>query len=108
MEGPDHILSSDKQEMSELVKIRNHVHVSLGDGVKQPAPVEIQQINRQRKSLFTKKLIRKGETLSLDNVTIKGPGLGLLPKYLPVILGKKVTKDVSEDTAITFDEITSS
>ena len=27
--------------------------------------------------------------LSLENITIKGPGLGLMPKFFPIILGKK-------------------
>jgi sialic acid synthase SpsE/protoporphyrinogen oxidase len=108
MEGPDHILSSNYDEMKKLVDIRNDVYISLGNGIKQPAPVEIQQINKQRKSLFAKTDIKKGEILTLENITIKGPGIGLMPKFLPIILGKKATTDVPYDTAITFDEITTS
>jgi sialic acid synthase SpsE/protoporphyrinogen oxidase len=105
MEGPDHILSSDPKEMLELVKLRNKIYLSLGNGVKKPASIEIQQINKQRKSLFSKKSIKKGEMLSLENITIKGPGLGLMPKFLPIILGKKAARDILQDSAITFDDL---
>ena len=43
--------------------------------------------------------------LTLENVTIKGPGLGLLPKYLPIVLGKKVTIDIDNDLPITWDSL---
>ena len=91
--------------MKELVDLRNKVYLALGNGVKKPAAIEIQQINKQRKSLYSKKVIKKGEILTLDNITIKGPGLGLLPKYFPIILGKKATRDISQDSAITFDDL---
>ena len=91
--------------MRELVELRNKVYLSLGSGVKKPAAIEIQQINKQRKSLYTKKPIRKGEVLSLENITIKGPGLGLMPKFFPIILGKKASRDIAQDSAITFDDL---
>ncbi len=105
MEGPDHILSSDTQEMKEIVFNRNNIFLGLGDGIKRPTPIEYRQINTQRKAIFTKCKIKKGETLSLENVTIKGPGLGLLPKYLPIVLGKKVTIDIDNDLPITWDSL---
>jgi len=108
MEGPDHILSSDPKEMKKLVSARNNVFLALGDGIKKPASIEYQQINRQRKSLFARQNIKKGETLDLDNVAIKGPGLGMQPKYLPLVLGKKVIRPIESDMPITWDDILTS
>ena len=108
MEGKsDHILSSDTQEMKEIVFNRNNIFLGLGDGIKRPTPIEYRQINTQRKKrIFTKCKIKKGETLSLENVTIKGKkGLGLLPKYLPIVLGKKVSIDIDNDLPITWDSL---
>ena len=105
MEGPDHILSSDMAEMREIVANRNKIFISLGDGVKRPASIEYKQINLQRKSIFSKILIRNNEILTLDNISIKGPGHGLLPKYLPIILGKRVTTDILPDTPITWEDV---
>ena len=107
MEGPDHVLSADPKEMKTIVSDRNKIFIALGDGVKRPAPIEYRQINSQRKSIFAKTQIKKGEILTLENITIKGPGLGLLPKYLSIILGKKVTKDIDSDLPITWDIVLS-
>ena len=65
------------------------------------------QINLQRKSLFTSQALQKNDALTLENIAIKGPGHGLLPKYLPVILGKRVTKDIEKDMPITWDDVLS-
>ena len=91
--------------MKHIVSNRNNIFLGLGDGIKRPTPIEYRQINTQRKAIFTKCEIKKGEVLSLDNVTIKGPGLGLLPKYLPIVLGKKITSDLEGDTPITWDSL---
>jgi sialic acid synthase SpsE len=102
-EGADHILSAEPEEMEDIVNSRDIIFSAMGSGVKKPRSVENTSINLQRKSIFTKKLIKKGELISLDNITIKGPGHGLLPKYLDLILGKKVTSDISSDEPITWD-----
>ena len=107
LEGPDHIHSSNPSEMKKIIQMRNDIVVGLGDGIKRPAPIEYEQINLQRKSIFAKKTIKKNEILNLNNIIIKGPGHGLLPRYLPIILGKKVTKSIKSDTPITWDDILS-
>ena len=54
-EGPDHILSSDPKEMRELVE-QETKHLSL-EVLPKPAAIEIQQINKQRKSYTQKNLL---------------------------------------------------
>lgn len=105
LEGPDHVHSADVAEMKEIIQMRNDIFVALGDGIKKPSPIEYEQINTQRKSIFAKKDIANDEALSLENIVIKGPGHGLLPRYLPIILGKKTTKKIEEDSPITWDHI---
>ena len=121
MEGPDHMLSSDRIEISNLVKFKKfynkfniwfkkrkkkekeQIKLILGDGVKKIQPNEYITINSQKKSLYAKKNIKKGEKFTKSNVTIKGPAGGLLPKYIEVIINKKTTKKVQKDEPITWD-----
>ncbi|MBN4080848.1 N-acetylneuraminate synthase family protein [Caldithrix abyssi] len=105
LEGPDHVLSLDPEGMAQLSKDRNTIITALGTGIKKIMPSEYLQINRQRKSIFTSSKIKKGETISLDNIVIKGPGHGLLPKYFQVVLGKKVTRDIEADSPLTWDDV---
>ena len=104
-EGPDHILSLEPKEMSEFVDARNNIFSALGTGIKRPAPSEYLSINIQRKSIFTKSKIKAGERFTLDNLTIKGPGHGLYPKYYHLILGRKASRDVDADVPLTWDDL---
>ena len=120
MEGPDHILSSTKDEMKELVKSKKNynkyqywakklnsyekkkVSIIIGDGIKKIQPNEYLTINSQKKSLYAKRNIKKGEKFSLNNITIKGPAGGLLPKFLNVIKNRKSVTRIAKDEPITW------
>ena len=108
LEGSDHALSADVNDLNNLVRTRDTIYSAMGSGVKKATMIESLAINAQRKSIFTRTKLLKGETITLGNVTIKGPGHGLMPKYLDLVLGKKVTKDIEADSPITWDEILSS
>jgi len=103
LEGPDHILSSEPKEMKKLVDISKNSQNILGDGVKRIQPSEYIVINSQRKSLYAKKDLKKGEKITKKNITIKGPAGGILPKYLDLIINKKIQKKVDKDYPITWD-----
>jgi N-acetylneuraminate synthase len=53
--------------------------------------------------LYAKKNLKKGEKITKKNITIKGPAGGILPKYLDLILNKKIQKKVDKDYPITWD-----
>ena len=105
LDDPEHVLLATPQEMSELVNCRDEIFVALGDGINRPATIGHQHINRQQKSIFAKQPIPQGAELSLENISIREPGHGLLPRYLPVILGKKVTREIESDMPITWDDL---
>lgn len=105
LEGSDHSLSATPKELKELVKSRDTIFSAMGSGIKRSTTIENLSINLQRKSIFVKKDIKKGAKISLDNITVKGPGHGLLPKYIDLVLGKKVVKDVHSDHPLTWDDL---
>jgi len=122
MEGPDHILSSDKKEMKELIKfkkffnkwkfwkkknyknnkIKESVELLLGDGIKKIQPNEYITINSQKKSLYAKKKIKKGELFTINNICAKGPVVGLMPKYLNIVIGRTARENIESDHPITW------
>ena len=48
------------------------------------------------RTLFVVKNIKKGERFSLENIKAIRPGLGLHPKYLDEIIGKKALVDINK------------
>jgi sialic acid synthase SpsE/protoporphyrinogen oxidase len=104
-EGPDHILSSEPDELGELVAMARKIPAVLGDGSKHVQPSEYDTINTQRKSLYAACDIGKGDMVTGDMVVIKGPGGGILPKYLELVVGRPARADIEEDFPITWDDI---
>jgi N,N'-diacetyllegionaminate synthase len=104
MEGPDHILSSEPAEMASLVSMAREIPKILGEGVKRIEPNEYNTLNTQRKSLYASKNILKEEVFSVENIAIKGPGGGLLPRYLDIVIGKKANKFIEADHPITWGD----
>jgi N-acetylneuraminate synthase len=47
--------------------------------------------------------MKAGETLSMDNMRAVRPGLGLAPKYLSSLLGKRLKSDVQRGTPLSWE-----
>ena len=99
-EGPDHKLSANPEEMKEIVTKIREFELMRGTGTKKPVGKEITNREKNRKSIVTTKLIKKGDKLTLDKIDIKRPGHGIEPKYFDVVIGKTVLKDIQEDEVI--------
>jgi len=105
LEGPDHIFSSEKNEMKKLVNIAHNRNFILGSGEKIIQPSEYEVINNQRKSIYAKRNIKKNEKFTKNNICIKGPAGGILPKYIDILFGKKSKVSILKDYPITWDLI---
>lgn len=105
MEGPDHILSSDPIEMAELVTISKRLPVIMGDGRKEIKGSEYSTLNQQRKCLYAAKTILEGEIITQDMIIIKGPGGGILPKFLDIIIGRAARAKIEVDNPITWAKV---
>jgi sialic acid synthase SpsE/protoporphyrinogen oxidase len=104
-EGPDHILSSEPDEFTELVSIAKTIPQIMGDGIKRIQPNEYETINTQRKSLYANCNIEEGQVITREMIAIKGPGGGLLPKYLDIVIGREARSDIEKDYPITWEVI---
>jgi sialic acid synthase SpsE/protoporphyrinogen oxidase len=104
-EGPDHILSSEPEEIKYLVDIAKNSKEIIGDGIKRIQPSELNVINSQRKSLYASRTIKVGEKLNKNNIAVRGPGGGILPKYIDIIIHRKVNKTIPIDHPITWSDI---
>ncbi len=60
---------------------------------------------RLSKSIVAKKKISKGMAITTDMLTVKGPGNGLKPKYIPQLCGKIAQCDLNEDAHLPQDSL---
>ena len=105
MEGPDHILSSEPDEMKELTHAAHLMRRILGTGVKKIEPCEYDTINAQRKSLYARTDISEGSILTSDMLAIKGPGGGLPPRYFDIVLGRVARRTIKADFPISWEDV---
>ena len=100
MVGPDHKASLEPQELKAMVKAIRNIEQALGTGIKQVSDSERANIAVARKSIVASTFIKKGETLSDDNLAVKRPGTGITPMRWEEIVGTKAIKDYHPDEQI--------
>jgi sialic acid synthase SpsE len=102
---PDASFSADPEEMKTIVQLIRETEVMLGDGVKRPAPSEVDMRRDTIKSLVSVKKIKRGEVIQANSITIKRPGHGIPPDFLPNVLGRSARVDIPEDAVITWEMV---
>lgn len=100
MEGPDHKASLNPQELEALVKNIRNVSRALGDGIKHPTEIEMQNRIVARKSLVASTEIHKGDILGEHNMTVKRPGSGISALRWDEFCGRKAERDYKVDELI--------
>lgn len=104
-DGPDHMLSADAAEMTEIVRAVRQVEVMLGDGVKKPAPSEATTRLNNRKSVVLARAVPKGRTLSRADLSVKRPGTGIMPKHLEELVGRALKSDMPADAVLQWKDL---
>jgi N-acetylneuraminate synthase len=56
-----------------------------------------------RRSLYVVKPLVEGQSLSPENVRTIRPGFGLPPKYLEVVMGKRVRRSIPAGTPLSWE-----
>ena len=89
--GPDHKSSLNPENFKKMVKYIRNIEKGLYEK-KKISSSEKKNIRYARKSIFAKKLIKKGERFSVNNLVIKRPAIGLSPIHWNRIIRLKAVK----------------
>lgn len=102
--GVDSAFSMEPIEMHDLVENSERAWKALG-GVSY-GPIEAEKKSMVfRRSLYVVKDLKAGEVLTAENVRAIRPGFGLPTKYLELLLGRALKRDVKRGTAMSWDLI---
>ncbi|MCX5749177.1 MAG: pseudaminic acid synthase [Candidatus Saganbacteria bacterium] len=100
--GVDSVFSMEPDEMRMLVEEASIAWRSLGKISYELSSKEKKSLVFRR-SLYAIKDIKKGETITKDNVRSIRPGLGLPPKYIDDIIGRKINRNITKGTPMRWD-----
>lgn len=98
--GPDHKASLEPKELAAMISSIRNIEEALGSPNKTVSDSERENIAIARKSIVAAKNIKKGEVLTIDNLTTKRPGTGISPMRWNEVLGSKAIRDFVEDEVI--------
>ena len=104
IENPDASFSMTPEEFGDMVKEVRACEAALGIPAYGVSKQEESSVVFRR-SVFCVKDIKKGETLSEENIRIIRPGYGLKPKYFKNLLGMKADCDIERGTPIRFEQL---
>jgi N,N'-diacetyllegionaminate synthase len=107
MQGPDHRLSLEPNELIQMIKSIRNIEEALGNRKKLITNSEIKNIKIHKKSIISKKEINIGDKFTLENITTKRPGTGISPKLYFKLIGKKSKFKYKKDIIINKSELQS-
>jgi len=100
--GVDAEFSMEPHEFKQLVMEASRVHDAMGVVHYGCTEQEIAS-RKHRRSLYIAEEMRAGDILTEKNLRSVRPGLGLPTKYLTILLGRAVRRDVKKGTAMSWD-----
>ena len=103
--GPDHHFSCNPKELKKLVDDIRTIEASLGSSKIAPTEIEKQGRTNYRLSCVAKNKLLKDHLITREDIIFSRPALGLAPKFLPLLLGKVVKKEISANSPILFENI---
>lgn len=103
LKGPDHILSSTKDEFKRLINYVRNIETAMGDGVKKPSANEMLCRDTNMVSIIVMEDLEKGDILTPDVLDIRRPGSGIKAGMLDKVVGKKVTQRITQETPLQYN-----
>ena len=105
MPGWDHAISANPKELNEIVKESKNIHKSLGSHSRVLSADEEEKKIKFRRSITTKRVIKEGEIINLDDLDVKRPGTGIPPNEMKYLVGRIVKRDIGDDELINWDDV---
>lgn len=102
--GPDAAFSMNQKEFSEMVSSIREAEKALGK-VTYELSDSARKNRKFARSLFVVQDMHAGEVITEDKIRSIRPGDGLSPKYLPMLLGKKVKCDIKRGEPFKLDYV---
>ena len=105
MKGGDHAASLEPVGFSKMIRDIRHVEMAMGDGEKKIQKSELPIFNKLAKSIVSTVPISKGSKIKYNMLTTKGPGTGISPMKMSVLIGKTTKEKIPADTIILESQI---
>lgn len=101
--GPDHPHSMDFNEFKSMVDDIRKLELAMGSTRKFVVEEEQETVFVQRRGLYINKDMKKGDIITVNDINVLRPALGILPKYKNIIIGKQLSQNIQKDTPLKWE-----
>jgi N-acetylneuraminate synthase len=105
MEGWDHAISANPEQLRTIVEEGRNVFSALGSRQRVVTPAEIEKRKKFRRSLVTRRNLGRGHTLSEADLDAKRPGTGIAPQEISYVIGRQLTSDLLADQVLRWEHL---
>jgi sialic acid synthase SpsE len=103
--GMDNQVATEPAEMKQLVDSCQNIQIALGSTKRVVLEKELEKRKEMRRSVVTRRDLKVGEIISLSDLDVKRPGIGVSADKIFELVGKKVLRDIENDTLIFEDDL---
>ena len=103
--GNDHYHAGEPCDFKKAISNFKFIDNILGSPEKTVLSCELVPRREARRSLVLTRNMKAGEVIKEDDLMPKRPGTGISPKFLDIVIGRTIKKDLAEDTILPWDMI---
>ena len=103
--GNDHYHAGDPEDFKKAIANFKWIDTVLGSPEKTVLDCELIPRREARRSLVLTRDMKAGEIIQKEDLMPKRPGTGISPVYTDIVVGRKVVKDLEEDTILKWEMI---
>jgi N-acetylneuraminate synthase len=101
--GNDHYHAMDKDDLKLFRQNLKRTFEILGSFKVEVLEDEEKARQNARRSLVVNTDVKEGEIVTKDMLTFKRPASGISPKFIDEVVGKRASKNISEDSAMQWN-----
>jgi len=103
--GNDHYHAGEPEDFMKAIKNFKWIDTVLGSGEKTVLECEMIPRREARRSLVLTHDMKAGDKIQMEDLMPKRPGTGISPIYTDIVVGRRVIRDLAEDTILAWDMI---
>ncbi len=105
MDGWDHAMSADPEEMKALVSDAHRIYMALGSERRVLSGNEVDMKAAMRRSIVAAADIPSGKIITTDDLTYRRPGTGMDPNLSEIIIGMSACNNIPEDSLLKWEDL---
>lgn len=105
MEGWDHAISANPEQLRTIVREGKNIITALGDTRRTVSAAEMEKRKKFRRSLVTTRELQRGHVLTESDLGAKRPGTGIGPDEIQYVLGRRLAADLTADQLLIWSHL---